>query len=419
MECHPIRPFFRIHDLAVGPTLSPGTSQVAVVATDLANNTSTRNFQVTVASADVRSLVYDNNGNVTARYDSTNTSLSQLYAWDAANRLIKITYADLSTTEFAYDGLGRRVQEKRNGTVIKKWVWCDLEMGEEHDASNTVTKRFYPQGQRNGTANYFYTRDHLGSVREVTDSAGAVQVRYDYDPYGNLTILSGSGASDFCYTGHYYHALSGLHLAPYRTYDSNLGKWLSRDPIGEEGPDGPNLYTYVSNDPVNGVDPLGLWNLWNPLSYGLPSNPGENPWNPFDSSAEWGATGAGSKMGAAAYIDGINPFGNFYQDLGVYDPCKDKGTSASRWLGKYVGREALLTVVGAGVASKFSGPLSRLPLLGKGGPLFGRGGRFGLKGVLNSGDVRLGWGWNGVRDVFRASWSTPGNRSWWNHFDIF
>jgi hypothetical protein len=63
--------------------------------------------------------------------------------------------------------------------------------------------------------------------------------------------------------------------------------WLSRDPIGEK--DGPNIYAYVRNDPVNRIDPLGLWNLWNPFTYGLPSNPGENPWNPVDSSAEWGA----------------------------------------------------------------------------------------------------------------------------------
>jgi RHS repeat-associated protein len=56
--------------------------------------------------------------------------------------------------------------------------------------------------------------------------------------------------------GHYYHVRSGLHLAPFRAYDADLGRWLSRDPIAEDG--GINLYAYCAGDPVNCVDPLGL-----------------------------------------------------------------------------------------------------------------------------------------------------------------
>jgi uncharacterized protein RhaS with RHS repeats len=46
-------------------------------------------------------------------------------------------------------------------------------------------------------------------------------------------------------------------LAAYRTYDPYIGRWISRDPIGEQG--GINLYAYVGNDPVNGADPSGLF----------------------------------------------------------------------------------------------------------------------------------------------------------------
>jgi uncharacterized protein RhaS with RHS repeats len=46
-------------------------------------------------------------------------------------------------------------------------------------------------------------------------------------------------------------------LAPYRAYDSAVARWLSRDPIGENG--GLALYGYVGNNPINVIDALGLW----------------------------------------------------------------------------------------------------------------------------------------------------------------
>ena len=152
---------------------------------------------------------------------------------------------------------------------------------EERDGANSVTKRFYAEGQVNyqpSTLNLYYTRDHLGSVREVTDNSGTVRARYDYDPYGRVTKVSGDVDSDFLYTGHYYHARSGLHLAMYRAYDADLGRWLNRDPIGEAG--GINLYGYVGNNPVNWIDPLGLLGFGTP-GYSPKPKPGKEPETPI------------------------------------------------------------------------------------------------------------------------------------------
>ncbi len=102
-------------------------------------------------------------------------------------------------------------------------------------------------------------RDELGSVRELTDSTGAVRARYDYDPYGKRTKLSGDLDAQFDYTGFYYHAPSEMNLALYRAYDWLTGRWLSRDPIAEAG--GINLYGYVSNNPTNRRDLFGLQTL--------------------------------------------------------------------------------------------------------------------------------------------------------------
>jgi RHS repeat-associated protein len=198
----------------------------------------------------VRCLIYDANGNL------TNDGNGKVYAYDATNRMVSITQAS-GVTGFAYDGLGRRVQETLNGTLIKQWVWCGgAQPCEERDASNNVTKRFFNQGEQIGISSYFFTHDHLGSVREMTDANGNLIARYDYDPYGRRTLVSGTDLADFSFTGDYYHAASGLDLTVTRAYDANLGRWLSRDTIGENG--GINLYRYVGNSPINAIDPFGL-----------------------------------------------------------------------------------------------------------------------------------------------------------------
>jgi len=80
--------------------------------------------------------------------------------------------------------------------------------------------------------------------------------RYEYDFWGVRSKLGGSAETPWGYTGHYTHAETGLVLAPYRAYDPETARWLSRDPIGENG--GINLYGYVGNNPINAIDPLGL-----------------------------------------------------------------------------------------------------------------------------------------------------------------
>lgn len=156
-----------------------------------------------------------------------------------------------------------RVTLRPSGSAIsaKTFLWCGNQICEERDSTGAnVTKRFFAEGEQrissSGSENYYYSRDHLGSIREVTGSNGAVKGRYDYDAWGNQIAAEGKISVDFGYTGHYFHQPSGLNLAMYRAYSPALGRWINRDPIGEEG--GINLYAYVSNDPSNLVDILGL-----------------------------------------------------------------------------------------------------------------------------------------------------------------
>ncbi|MFL6521260.1 MAG: RHS repeat-associated core domain-containing protein [Chthoniobacterales bacterium] len=147
-------------------------------------------------------------------------------------------------------------------TSTKTFIWNGNTIAEERDATGAnVTKRFFAEGEQRvgGTdaGNYYYSRDHLGSVREVTDASGVTKVQYDYDAWGNQVVVTGNMSFDFGYTGHYRHAASNLYLAEYRAYDPTMARWINRDPIAESG--GINLYRYVNNDPGRKVDPLGLY----------------------------------------------------------------------------------------------------------------------------------------------------------------
>ncbi len=388
------------------------------------------------------SYTYDLAGNMTS--DGVRS-----FEWDAANRLTAIVYpGDGGRSEFTYDGLSRRtkITEKNDSGITLKtsnFIWDGTNIAEERNGSNVVIKRFLEQGmqvpaQVSPNAKLYYSRDHLGSIRSLTNENGTLLSTLDYDPYGSISrapvpandtsgsgpkligavsrmthrtsgsfdinlalsgapsiemrlgagsggnytvvltfdgavsaatsasvasgvgsvsglptflgntatvqlggvadrqtitveldnVVGGGGTTakvfvamsiligdvnqdgavtatdvrliqdstrqepdsstftcdinatgwidgndvslgtgsqnqgaalypDFSYTGHYYHSRSGLYLTLYRVYNPSLGRWLSRDPIGEQG--GLNLYNYVDNNPLRLSDPLGLW----------------------------------------------------------------------------------------------------------------------------------------------------------------
>jgi RHS repeat-associated protein len=81
---------------------------------------------------------------------------------------------------------------------------------------------------------------------------------YEYDPYGNITVKTGTYADQnpYQFSSKYFDQETGLLYYGYRYYDSRLGRWISRDPSEEEG--GINIYKFVWNNPLNWIDPNGL-----------------------------------------------------------------------------------------------------------------------------------------------------------------
>jgi len=240
-----------------------GTNIIAVVATDYSANLRSNRYQIVVTNNGIaKTLKYDRNGNLT---NVTTATYTNTFDWDAADQLVRISQASTNnpqqlTSEFSYDGLGRRTKiiEKQNGVSVSTnfFIWCGMELSEVRTGTGgTVAKRFFGQGEQISGTNYFFTTDHLGSVREMTDSSATVRARYDYDPYGRRTKLLGTLDADIGFTGFYFHSPSSLNLAWFRVYNADTGVWLSRDPLREAGD--VNLFAYL-RDPIRGIDPLGL-----------------------------------------------------------------------------------------------------------------------------------------------------------------
>ena len=174
--------------------------------------------------------------------------------------MIKITYPGTGNySTFSYDGLSRNaiIVETVAGSVTStKQFVLDNGQQEERDASGALQKRFFDYGVSVSGTSYFYGLDKLGSVRTLSNASGSVLTNCAYDPYGRASITGSGSAPDFGFSRYYVHGPSGLNLTLARGYNSGLGRWNSRDPIGEEVC--VNLFEYVFNEPISFVDPKGL-----------------------------------------------------------------------------------------------------------------------------------------------------------------
>jgi len=106
---------------------------------------------------------------------------------------------------------------------------------------------------------YYLLYDQIGSLRAVVDSTGLIVKRIDYDSFGNVILDTDPSFNvPIGFAGGLYDADTGLVRFGARDYDPAIGRWTAKDPIDFAG-GSVNLYEYVLNDPVNWIDPWGLW----------------------------------------------------------------------------------------------------------------------------------------------------------------
>jgi RHS repeat-associated protein len=214
---------------------------------------------------------FDDLGQVTSK---TQGGTTWTYQYDLRGQMTQASSGG-TTVNYAYDAFGNRIQRTQGGTV-EKFVYdgWDTAMpgasGNENfnatadlDASGNVTARrmFGPgfdfMGARiEGSNTSWYLTDHLGSVRAVTNSSGAITGSQSFDAFGKATP-TGTGLDRYSFTGREWDATLGLQHSRARMYDPGIGRWTSSDPIGFAAGDA-NLYRYVGNAATGATDPSGL-----------------------------------------------------------------------------------------------------------------------------------------------------------------
>lgn len=194
---------------------------------------------------------YDANGNLTG--DGTNT-----YAWNARNQLTSISGPSLSAS-FEYDGLGRRIDKTIN-SVSTSYLYDGFKVVRELSGTASIADLLVLGldevfTRTDGSGAFAHLRDGLGSTLALTNSAGAVQTSYTYEPFGQTSATGSTSSNSSQYAGR-ENDETGLYYYRARYYSPALQRFISADPIGIAG--GINLYAYVDNDPITHTDPFGL-----------------------------------------------------------------------------------------------------------------------------------------------------------------
>jgi RHS repeat-associated protein len=229
---------------------------------------------------------YDLDGNMTS------DGLGRTFTWDAENRLVTVE-TDTTRVAYAYDGQSRRVRrtEFARGNPLATWeqtadrlylydgwnvlaeyttgsagilpvlacsyIW-GLDLSGSHQDAGGVGGLL---SVKEGEIAKYYTFDGNGNVSELLDAGGNVRAHYEYDPFGSTTVNIGEwvDSNTWRFSTKPFDTVSGLYYYGYRFYDSVFGRWISRDPIEENG--GVNLYAYINNNTINANDPYGLWTV--------------------------------------------------------------------------------------------------------------------------------------------------------------
>jgi RHS repeat-associated protein len=242
------------------------TSRVVGGTTDTYATFGTSNRINTITTgSNVRSFTYLPTGQVSG--DTRDPSDAYVYTYNQTGRLTSAalngstvgTYlvngleqrvaktVGSTTTHYIFDRFGHLLSEAdgSTGAIQKEYIWLDdLLVAEIDDTGSSPVM-------------YYVSTDHLGRPQKMTDATATVVWDGVFDPFGNVTSVSGSTTNLLMFPGQYYDSETQLSQNWDRDYDPTIGKYVESDPIGLRG--GINTYAYVNSRPLTLVDLKGLY----------------------------------------------------------------------------------------------------------------------------------------------------------------
>jgi RHS repeat-associated protein len=196
------------------------------------------------------------------------------YYYDCENRLVDVNdQSNNSVASYSYDYAGRRISKTVDSNTIK-YAYDGQQVIAEYENDTLVRKFIYGAGideplaminVSDNNAVYYYHADRLGSIIAITDSAGNIVEKYDYDVFGSFTIYDSNVSqisessidNPYYFTGRRFDTETENYYYRARYYKPNIGRFLQPDPIGYYHT--MNLYQYCLNSPLNYTDPIGMY----------------------------------------------------------------------------------------------------------------------------------------------------------------
>lgn len=217
---------------------------------------------------------YDRNGNLTERHGQT-------YAYDAWDRLISVTEKNTKVT-YQYDDLSRRLAKAwlTWDPITNEWTKQETqyflyqkenELGQCDEQNHFSELRVlgHGKGAEIGSAIVYEIHgeafvpiaDYAGHTRVLLNAKGEPIDVYRYSAFGEETIQSPTGEAktpsiSWRHCSKRYDPETQLVYFGKRYYDPDAGRWITADPLGYD--EGPNLYAYLTNNPLTLVDLYGL-----------------------------------------------------------------------------------------------------------------------------------------------------------------
>ena len=214
--------------------------------------------------ADIRTYDYDANGNRIE--ERLNAVVSRSYAYDYDNRLITLNDSALGSYEYAYDSRTRRVlRDETQGSGQRTELSFSAGNSVQEIESSATTVEYirgsdYGGGVGGilytirGNARTFNSYNGRGDVVSQTNDTEGIEWQGHYEAFGEVVDQEGSNV-ERQRSNTKDRDPTGLTNEGMRYRDSVT--FLTRDPAGFV--DGPNVYTYVRQNPWTYYDPYGLF----------------------------------------------------------------------------------------------------------------------------------------------------------------